>query len=163
MRRLIEEGDASGRRVAELEAALAAATGEAHGMSQRVDMAERRIAELEAALSVSEQGGCAAAEELTVVREALRAAEQRAEESASQASAAAVGADELARRVVSLQAELEALHAGASAERERWERATADAEALNSVLRKERQSAIEAMELLSQVQDKFSNGFLATR
>ena len=91
MRRLIEEGDASGRRVVELEAALAAATGEAHGMSQRVEMAERRIAELEAALAVSEQGGCAAAEELTAVREALRAAEQRAEECASQASDGGIG------------------------------------------------------------------------
>jgi hypothetical protein len=71
-------------------------------------------------------------------------------------------AAESARRIASLEAEAEALQAQAAGERERYQRAASEAAEIEALLRKERQSAVEAMELLSQAQDKFSGAFAAT-
>ena len=85
----------------------------------------------------------------------------RVEQLAAQANAAGSDVADLARQIPALEAEIEALEAQAGAERERCQRAAANAADLESLLRKERQSAVEAMELLSQAQDKFAGAFAA--
>jgi hypothetical protein len=69
-------------------------------------------------------------------------------------SAQATTAGAAAARVATLEAEIEALQAQA-------QRASSTIEELEGMLRKERQSSVEAMELLSAAQDKFSGRFAA--
>ena len=58
-------------------------------------------------------------------------------------------------RIKALEAEIEALQAQA-------QRASSTIEEMEGMIRKERQSAVEAMELMSLAQDKFSGRFATT-
>ncbi len=164
LRQRMESADVSSQRIAELEAALsesdertAAASGEISGLRQAAGEAAesaQRVKELETALAAAEERARKAAGEAGDLRDKIDLL-------TAQANAVGSGAQELARRASLLESEVEELRAQAKAERERYERATAEVAELDTLLRKERQSAVEVMELLSQAQDKFSMAFAA--
>ena len=155
-------GEEGARRIAELETALAASEERAQSrmeeltaLRQGLDVASeaaQRVVELEAALGAAEQRAIASAGDVAALRD-------RIEQLTTQVVVAGSEAEESAKRIASLEAELQALEAQAGAERERYQRAASDATELEVLLRKERQSAVEAMQLLSQVHDKFSGAF----
>ncbi len=152
-------GDAE-QRVVELQALLAATEERVVSARQQetaLGESERRAVELQASLAAAEdravkaEGAIEAAEARIVecVRESASLREQLAALSAQATTAGAAAA-----RVATLEAEIEALQAQA-------QRASSTIEELEGMLRKERQSSVEAMELLSAAQDKFSGRFAA--
>ena len=171
LRAKLETGDGSAERVRELESALAAAQRGAAEISAQVAAEnERRSAELDAALAAVQQRAAALSDELSALDSARGAAEQRANDAAAEvsslrerveqltaeANAAGVRLGESDRRIACLEGEVEKLEAAVSAERERYGRAASEAAQAETLLRNERRAAVEAMELLSQAQDKFS-------
>jgi hypothetical protein len=63
-----------------------------------------------------------------------------------------------AQDAAALASSVQELMADAAAERERCARAVAETAEVQALLRKERESAVEVMSLLSKVQERFSGG-----
>ena len=125
--------------------------------SRRMKLAasmSEEISGLTAALASTEQRWTDANAEAASLRERL---EQLTEER----RAAGSDVEESARRIASLEAEVAELSAKAAAERERHRLAASEAAQFEGLLRKERQASMEAMELLSRAQDKFSEASAA--
>jgi len=134
--------DETARRCAELEAVSAA-------IQDRADLLVREISGLETAITAAERRANDAESDAS----ALRA---RIEALTLAASAAELAIEGSAKRIASLEVELEEINSQNAMDRERYHQVASDAALLEGLLRKERQSALEAMELLSRVQDKFS-------
>jgi chromosome segregation ATPase len=171
MRARLDAGDASAARVIELEAALAAAERGAAEIAAQIGGETARLnAEIDAASAAVQERAAVLMEEVSGLELALSAAEKRANDADAEASslrervehltadasAAGVAGEEAAQRIASLEAEADELRAAVDAQRERYREVTSEASQLEGLLRNERRAAVEAMELLSQAQEKFS-------
>jgi chromosome segregation ATPase len=133
-----------------LEAALAAAA-ERNSQEQ-----SERVAELEAqaeALRARVDEVTAVAAALTDELASLREAQTETE---SEAATLRARVDELATAVVDAEQTAVSLRTELDGERARSHRLIADAAAMDELLKKERQSAAEVMELLSRAATKFN-------